>query len=169
MNQKEFLRLVEKKTRSVKHYSNYDTKTKRTKNTYVNTLKYRFEEDRLIIDQDIRLEGLKIKVLPSNLTINGSLDLSKSLLKRLPEDLIVIKDLKLTKTPIKILPDNLKLEGSLHIDCTNITSLPYKLSVGGDLNLDKLKLFAFPGDLEVKGSILGKYEVIQNTVRFIID
>src|ERR1039457_2804510 len=60
--------------------------------------------------------------LPDNLTVNGHLDLSNTLITSLPNNLTVNGSLDLINTPITSLPDNLTINRNLY---TKIASLLY--------------------------------------------
>ena len=66
-------------------------------------------------------------------TVKGDLDLSRSGITSLPEDLKVGGDLSLFDTPITSLPEGLKVGGSLDLRGTKITSLPNDLKVEGTI------------------------------------
>ena len=65
----------------------------------------------------------------------GNLDLSKTPIEKLPDNLQVDGSLFLRKTLIKELPDNLKVGGDLDLINTPIKELPDNLKVGSNLNL----------------------------------
>lgn len=88
-----------------------------------------------------------------NVSVEGSLGLSNTLITSLPERLNVGGSLYLSNTPITSLPKGLSVGGSLDLRNTKITSLPDGLSVGGDLYLKNTSITSLPEDLVVKGKI----------------
>jgi len=70
----------------------------------------------------------------------GSLYLSNTPIKSLPDNLQVGGDLNLRNTQIRSLPDNLKVGGFLYLSSTPIKSLPDNLQVGGGLYLNNTPL-----------------------------
>lgn len=71
---------------------------------------------------------------------------------------------------ISYIPDNLKVDGHLIlINCKNIHYLPENLSVSENLYLCGCRLHPFPSSLKVFGIIVGPYEIISNSQRFICD
>ena len=95
----------------------------------------------------------KITVLPSNLTVNGSLDLSYTQITALPSDLTVGKSLHLDHTQITALPDDLIVNGSLDLSFSQITALPSNLTVSKSLHLDHTQITALPDRLTVGSSL----------------
>ena len=73
--------------------------------------------------------------LPDNLTVNGYLYLTGTLITSLPNNLTVKDGLYLNNTPITSLPDNLTVNDDLWLRDTPITSLPDNLIVKGYLRL----------------------------------
>ena len=84
----------------------------------------------------LNLKRTQITALPDNLTVHGTLYLNDTPITALPDNLTVHEDLYLSGTPITALPDNLKVSGHLWINSTP--------------NLDKDNL---PSSLVVKGEI----------------
>ena len=85
---------------------------------------------------DFDLNGTPIERLPENLKkVSGTLDLSHSKIKELPDDLVVGKDLWLHNTEIQKLPKNLKVGGDLAMSFSKIKELPDDLVVGGSVSL----------------------------------
>jgi hypothetical protein len=92
------------------------------------------EDGHFWVDHDIDLFNCRKKiVLPDGLYINGSLDISHSVIEELPDNLTVIGNLDLYGTPINELPKNLHVGGSLTIHKTGITKLPEDLVLEGYL------------------------------------
>jgi hypothetical protein len=71
-----------------------------------------------------------------NISVEGSLDLIRTQITKLPNNLSVGGDLDLYGSDITELPDNLEVRGNLFLRGTQITSLPDSLSVGGHIFKD---------------------------------
>ena len=99
--------------------------------------------------------GLEKYTINADLSIKvkGSLDLRRTQIISLPDNLNVEGYLDLAGTKITSLPDNLNVEGSLWLNRTNITSLPDNLNVGGDLHLEGTKITSLPDNLSVGRTI----------------
>ena len=107
--------------------------------------------DRLNHKGDLNLFKTNIQQLPENLTVEGNLDIHASNIKELPKNLTVNGDLDLGYTPITKLPDNLSVGGGLWLDGTKIERLPDNLVVGGSLNLAETPITKLPNNLSVGG------------------
>jgi hypothetical protein len=94
-----------------------------------------------------------VTALPENLTVEGSLFLSKSPIRALPEDLTVGGGLSLAYAAIASLPASLKVGGKLSLMRSAIQTLPDNLSVGGDLDLSESGIQTLPAGLKVKGCL----------------
>ncbi|ORE99307.1 hypothetical protein BGI05_02150 [Snodgrassella alvi] len=105
----------------------------------------------------------KIKKLPKNLFVKNELFLSNTRVKTLPSDLKVEGDLWLSSSSIKKLPDNLKLNGDLYLQDTNIKQLPKNLFVKRQLSITNTKISVLPEDL-MFGSIELDIKKIKNIV-----
>ena len=62
-------------------------------------------------------------------------------------------DLDLARTPIQSLPDNLKVGGDLDLRYSQIKSLPDNLTVGGSLDLAGTPIQSLPANLTVAGDL----------------
>ena len=86
------------------------------------------------LDGDLDLSYIDIIELPDNLrVVGGYLDLYKSKIKKLPDNLIVIGFLDLTYTAIEELPDNLRVGGDLYIDNTAIKDISKSAIIKGKI------------------------------------
>ena len=86
----------------------------------------------------------------------GDLDLfNMPTVRSLPEELKIVRgNLEIYKTKIQSLPEDLEVQGNLDISYTNIASLPKGLKVGGNLYATACgNLETIPKDLQVKGSL----------------
>lgn len=90
-------------------------------------------KEELNVKGDLNLKRSKIEFLPDNLTVGGDLDLSYVEIKSLPNNLKVAGYLNLDWSSVESLPDNLLLLGSLRLEGTSVKSIPNNLYVGGDL------------------------------------
>ena len=101
-------------------------------------------QEELVISGNLNLERSKVTSLPNNLKVKGSLFLSKSSITTLPDNLEVgageFTGLYLDKTKITSLPDNLKVDGSLFLDDSKISSIPNNLQVEGSLTFPRTPL-----------------------------
>jgi hypothetical protein len=97
----------------------------------------------------------KIKKLPNDLYVDGSLDLDRcKRLTKLPDNLYVGANLSLIDTNIKELPDNLYVGGNLILEYSKIASLPEGLKVWRSLDLSFSKMTSLPEGLEVVENLL---------------
>lgn len=108
--------------------------------------------DGLTVTGELHISRNEIKTLPKNLTV-GSLDLSKTLVETLPDDITIRGSLALSDTPIRSLPDNLTIPGRLWILGGSIKSLPDNLTIGKDLYMSNLNFDEFPKNLKVQGDM----------------
>lgn len=83
----------------------------------------------------------------------GSLDLYNIPIISLPDGLIVGGELDLRKTKITTLPNNLKVKRDIDLSGIPIESLSNGLEVGGDLDLSYTKIKTLPNDLKVGGNL----------------
>jgi len=63
-------------------------------------------------------------------------------------------DVDLSKTHITSLPDNLTVGGNLRLDFVPMTSLPKNLKVGGELNVKWSNIETLPPDLQVGDNLI---------------
>ena len=106
------------------------------------------------------LSGTQIKELPEGLTVGDGLYLSGTQIKELPEGLTVGGNLYLSCTQIKELPEGLTVGGSLDLSYTQIKELPEGLTVGGWLDLRATQIKELPEGLTVSGSLYLSYTQI---------
>lgn len=104
---------------------------------------------RLFYDGCLDLSKTNIKSLPDNLTVNGYLDLNNTEIEYLPDNLVVSDSLYLYETKIKELPNNLIVGNSLYLNKTEIRELPNNLTIGGGLYLTDSKIQELPDNLNV--------------------
>jgi hypothetical protein len=95
----------------------------------------------------------KLKSLPDNLTINGSLFMAGCPIKILPETLKVGQDIVLVQSKITKLPDNFIVNGFLKLDDSPITSLPNNLKVNKYLDISGCPISSLPNDIKVKENV----------------
>ena len=94
----------------------------------------RFVFDRLLIDDDLKFPGhVELARLPKVLAVTGSCDLSGcQKLSLMPEQMYVGGTLDLSETGVRQLPDTLLVGGDLAIDgCQSITALDPGVKFGG--------------------------------------
>jgi len=93
--------------------------------------------DDIKIGGNIDLEdSMYFKEFPSHLTrVNGHLNLNKTKIEKLPDNLYVDGHLALCTSDIKVFPKNLKVKGDIKAYSTHIkldtTCIPYYIEVGG--------------------------------------
>jgi hypothetical protein len=88
----------------------------------------------------------------------GNLRLTNTPIKNLPQELRYVEgDLDLRKTSLDSLPQNLKIGDSLYLNSTPIKNLPQGLEVGGDLNINNTLINSLPKDMTVKGDLWAYY------------
>ena len=117
-------------------------------------MEYTLERLKKMMDANggsLDLSGTPIKSLPDGLTVGGALYLRETLITSLPDGLTVGGSLVLSGTPIKSLPDGLTVGGSLDLCGTQITALPDGLTVGGSLDLSGTPIKSLPDGLTVGG------------------
>jgi hypothetical protein len=68
-----------------------------------------------------------------NITVTGSLNISKTSIDRLPKNLHVNGNLDISVTAITKLPEGLKVKGRLNIQQLAIRTLPLDMCVDGDI------------------------------------
>ena len=83
----------------------------------------------------------------------GDLELGRTPVTLLPDNLKVGGYLKIEYTPITALPKGLKVERGLFATKTKIKELPEYLEVGEDLYLDRSLLQELPRNLKVGGNL----------------
>lgn len=105
-------------------------------------------EEELIQDLENHPDGTQYRY-------DGSLDLSDTNIKKLPNDLYVDGILLLNNcNELTELPSNLHVEAYLSLKgCENITELPNKLYVGSYLDLEYSGIKSLPEGLEVGGDL----------------
>jgi hypothetical protein len=97
----------------------------------------------------INLERSSITHLPEEIEIDGYLKLAYSEIKYLPQK-IKVKSLDLEGTGVESIPDNYEIGGYLDIEGTNIKVLPKGLKIAGNFYLRDTKVISLPDDIEVK-------------------
>jgi len=108
--------------------------------------------DKIVVDGSLDLRRTQITSLPDNLHVGGDLNLvGCKNLTSLPDNLSVEGYLDLYGTPITSLPDNLHVGGNLDLSETPITSLPDNLHVGGNLYLSETPITSLGDNLSVGG------------------
>ena len=110
--------------------------------------------DKIVVDGSLDLRRTQITSLPDNLHVVGDLDLEETPITSLGDNLSVGGDLYLYMCKnLTSLGDNLHVVGSLYLSRTPITSLPDNFSVGGELHLARTQITSLPDNLVVKGGI----------------
>ena len=93
--------------------------------------------DDIEIGGDIDLEdSIHFKEFPSHITrVNGHLNLNKTKIEKLPDNLYVDGHLAVCTTNMKVFPKNLKVKGNIKAFSTHIkldaTCIPYYIEIGG--------------------------------------
>ena len=107
--------------------------------------------DKLVHNGDLDLSKTNIERLPNNLTVKGSLDISDTPIKELPKNLTVENGLWLENTKIERLPEDLTVESTLSLYNTPVKELPENLTVKGNLWLDDSDIQRLPENFKVNG------------------
>ena len=104
---------------------------------------------------DLFLEGCKnLESLPDIKSIYGNLNIAKTAIRQLPENIIIGNDLEAYCSYIESLPKNIRIGGNIYLsNCKNLKSLPEGLVVNGDLDLSESGLTELPDKLIVGGNI----------------
>ena len=104
--------------------------------------------------------------IPEKYFHSGSLELTNTLITKLPKSLEVTELLDFTYSTITELPEELIVGGHLILyGCKDLKSLPDNLYVGEDLSMQRTGIKEFPIGMEVEGNIwlrgspLGNYTV----------
>jgi len=109
--------------------------------------------DNMTIGGDLVFKHKYIRQLPNNLTVGGSLDVSRGPkdvnweIKQLPKGLKVMGNLNLTGQPIEELPDDLYVGGNLLLSNTKISRIPETLKVNGSLCIQGTNVRSLPKNL----------------------
>jgi len=114
---------------------------------------YNEDENFNILIDSLNLRRSLVTHLPDNLKVRGTLDLEETQITQLPAGLKVGGDLDLRNTPIKSLPEGLEVGGNLNLMNTLITHLPAGLKkIGGYLDLEGTPITQLPKGLKkIKG------------------
>ena len=94
----------------------------------------------------------------------GDLNLNRTPIKELPDNLKVGGDLSLTGTPIKELPDSLNVGGSLFLVVTPIEKLPDNLQVDSNLFLQRTPLSKKYSKEEIRSMIKEKGGYVKRNI-----
>ena len=119
-------------------------------------MKLTMEEAKRLMEENggnLDLRKTKVTELPDNLTVKGWLDLRGTKVTELPGSLTIEGGLCLEGTGITELPDNLTVGGGLDLDGSGIRELPDNLTVGGGLYLSDTSIAGLPNNLTVGGSL----------------
>lgn len=104
---------------------------------------------------DLFLESCKnLESLPDIKSVYGNLNIAKTAIRQLPENIIIGNDLEAYCSDIETLPKNIRIGGNIYLsNCKNLKSLPDGLVVNGDLDLSESGLTELPDKLIVGGNI----------------
>jgi hypothetical protein len=102
----------------------------------------------------LKLDTLAVVTLPDYLTkVGGTLNLTMSSIKSLPNNLQIKKDLELGYAPITELPKNLTIGGSLKAYHSKLESIPNDTKIGKDVDLSNTPITSLPEELYVTGNL----------------
>lgn len=104
---------------------------------------------------DLFLEGCKnLQSLPAIKSVYGNLNIARTPIRHLPENIIIGNDLEAYCSDIETLPENSRIGGNICLSgCKNLKSLPDGLVVNGDLDLNESSLMELPDRLIVGGNL----------------
>jgi hypothetical protein len=105
------------------------------------------------IHGDLDIAKTRIKYLPNNLKIYGTLWATQSALIELPENLYVDKYLYLEDTVVSVWPKGIVVGECLELSECAIESLPDGLHVNGQLDISRTSIKELPKDLIVNRSL----------------
>lgn len=107
------------------------------------------------VSGDLFLEDCKnLESLPAIKSVYGNLNIARTSIRHLPENIIIGNDLEAFSSNIEMLPRNVRIGGNICLgDCKNLKSLPDGLIVNGDLDLSESGLTELPDRLIVGGNI----------------
>lgn len=129
--------------------------------------KVEYFPDDIVVKGDILLSGSAIKALPKSfntglgidangvLVVAGSLDITNTNIKSLPDKMLVQGDFRASGSKIESLPTHLIVNGSLDISNTKVTVLPDNLFVGGNLVYAGTYIQKLPRNMIVGRAIRG--------------
>jgi len=128
---------------------------------------FEFIKNKRGYDYPLRYKLLNgIELTEGDLTVNGSLNLTKFKLSSLPDNLRVNGNMWLDYSDrLYSLPDNLYVEGNLSVEFTDISSIPNNLYVGGIFSVRYTPLADLYTEeqvhkwIDVKGGSVGKVTV----------
>lgn len=115
----------------------------------------------------VSINGCRIKRLPDNLVIHGSLYAEGSALVELPKNLQVDNFLYLQNTGIEELPDDLVVRGTIDLRDCPIEKLPAGLKVNGSLDISGTLIKELPADLIVNESLHINDSLIEKLPAFV--
>ncbi|MGN6437234.1 MAG: leucine-rich repeat domain-containing protein [Agriterribacter sp.] len=96
----------------------------------------------------------EIFIFPKNFkTINGSLDISDTNIRDMPEGIHVKGDLYASSTPITHLPKKMKVDGSLIMDESHLKQYPQGAAIGKDVDIDNTQVKLIPEGTHVEGRL----------------
>lgn len=115
----------------------------------------RIPDDCTAVSGDLFLEDCKnLESLPNIKSVYGNLNIARTSIRHLPENIIIGNDLEAFCSDIETLPKNVRIGGNICLsDCKNLKSLPDGLVVNGDLDLSESGLTELPDKLIVGGNI----------------
>lgn len=113
--------------------------------------------DNLLV-KDLVLAGSQIRELPNDLVVEGDCYLCHTTkLKSLPKDLKVKGSLIANDSNLEEIPENLEIGGYLDLRYTPIKELPSGLKVGKFLDIRNSRIQHLPEDLIVRSNIICDY------------
>jgi hypothetical protein len=121
----------------------------------INSCRIKYLPDDLIVHGSLYADGSSLVELPKNLRVDKWLDLARTVIEELPEDLVAGGTIDLSECPIEKLPSGLKVYGDLDISGTLIKELPEDLVVYDTLDIndsliERLPAFVNAGSLDLK-------------------
>lgn len=95
-----------------------------------------------------------LESLPAIKSVYGNLNIARTPIRHLPENIIIGNDLEAYCSDIETLPENSRIGGNICLSgCKNLKSLPDGLVVNGDLDLNESSLTELPDKLIVGGNL----------------
>ena len=122
-------------------------------NLFISYSKIRTLPPGIVIEGDLIAYDSDLEIITKDCIIKGDISVSSSKIKKLPENQKKYKALDLNKTLIEVLPDNLSVTDLYLRGCKQLKSLPRGLKVKRTLNLHGTNIKELPNDIIVRGII----------------
>jgi hypothetical protein len=103
----------------------------------------------LIVKGDLNISRTDVTTLPNDMDVWGTIHARQTVINRLPTGFSCEGDLDLTQASLTELPGGMKIGGSLVLHDNDIAELPEDLSVGKDLVITHTDIISLPQTMEI--------------------